>query len=290
MTADFPVRNEAERRERLVVVSNRLPFTFRRDEEGRWRAEPAGGGLVTALLPVLRHRGGMWIGWTGARGEDAELDGCARRRGRGRGLHAEGRAAHRGGSARLLPRLLQRDRVAALPRPAVALQLRARVLAHLLRRSIARYAEAVARERDAGRFHLGARLPPDERGGRAAPRRRRARASGFFLHIPFPPPDLFLKLPWRMRGAARAARVRPDRLSDAARPPQLRAVRARAREGRRDRGARARCCSCRPWGASCASAAFPISIDYNTFMRQAAAPGGRRARARAAPPAARSAS
>ena len=60
--------------QRLVVVSNRLPFAFRRDEAGRWRAEPGGGGLVTALLPVLRHRGGMWIGWTGAADDSPDLN------------------------------------------------------------------------------------------------------------------------------------------------------------------------------------------------------------------------
>jgi trehalose 6-phosphate synthase len=52
---------------RLIVVSNRLPFSLRR-AAGRWRADPASGGLVTALLPVLRDRGGTWVGWTGATG------------------------------------------------------------------------------------------------------------------------------------------------------------------------------------------------------------------------------
>lgn len=32
----------------------------------RWSAAPGSGGLVTALLPVLRERGGLWIGWAGA--------------------------------------------------------------------------------------------------------------------------------------------------------------------------------------------------------------------------------
>jgi trehalose 6-phosphate synthase len=53
---------------RFIVVSNRLPFSFGRGAGGRWRAEPASGGLVTALLPVLRNRGGTWVGWTGAPG------------------------------------------------------------------------------------------------------------------------------------------------------------------------------------------------------------------------------
>ena len=53
---------------RLIVVSNRLPFSFSRVPGGRWRVEPASGGLITALLPVLRNRGGTWVGWTGAAG------------------------------------------------------------------------------------------------------------------------------------------------------------------------------------------------------------------------------
>jgi alpha,alpha-trehalose-phosphate synthase [UDP-forming] len=50
---------------RLVIVSNRLPVVATR-EGGRWRVRPGDGGLVTALAPVLRDRGGLWIGWTGA--------------------------------------------------------------------------------------------------------------------------------------------------------------------------------------------------------------------------------
>jgi len=61
------------RRDRLIVVSNRLPFAFRRDDSGRWRTQQGSGGLVTALLPVLRHRGGVWIGWSGAADEVPEL-------------------------------------------------------------------------------------------------------------------------------------------------------------------------------------------------------------------------
>jgi trehalose 6-phosphate synthase len=44
----------------LVVVANRLPV--RREEDGSWAPSP--GGLVTALTPILQ-RGGTWIGWAG---------------------------------------------------------------------------------------------------------------------------------------------------------------------------------------------------------------------------------
>jgi len=44
----------------LVVLANRLPV--QRVGDG-WRASP--GGLVRAMLGVLRSRGGAWIGWSG---------------------------------------------------------------------------------------------------------------------------------------------------------------------------------------------------------------------------------
>ncbi len=51
--------------ERLVVVSNRLPLTLRLTA-GRWVAEMSSGGLVAALDPVVGQGSGLWIGWPGA--------------------------------------------------------------------------------------------------------------------------------------------------------------------------------------------------------------------------------
>lgn len=52
--------------DRLVVVSNRLPITVKRDGNGELQVKPSSGGLVTALQPVLRSNGGLWIGWPDA--------------------------------------------------------------------------------------------------------------------------------------------------------------------------------------------------------------------------------
>ena len=60
---------------RLVIVSNRLPIVLEKDSEGRWRAKPGSGGLVTAMAPVLRHRGGLWIGWPVRACEDLKSAG-----------------------------------------------------------------------------------------------------------------------------------------------------------------------------------------------------------------------
>jgi trehalose 6-phosphate synthase/phosphatase len=53
----------------LIVVSNRLPFAVDSTGEDLWTVTPAVGGLVSAIEPVLRERGGTWIGWPGIAGE-----------------------------------------------------------------------------------------------------------------------------------------------------------------------------------------------------------------------------
>lgn len=52
---------------RLIVVSNRLPVVLqkRKKKPMKYTVKPASGGLVTAFVPVLKKRGGLWIGWPG---------------------------------------------------------------------------------------------------------------------------------------------------------------------------------------------------------------------------------
>jgi trehalose 6-phosphate synthase len=50
--------------QRVNVIANRLPV--RRTDDG-WETSP--GGLVSALAPILREREGAWIGWTGTAGD-----------------------------------------------------------------------------------------------------------------------------------------------------------------------------------------------------------------------------
>ncbi|WP_068155293.1 alpha,alpha-trehalose-phosphate synthase (UDP-forming) [Rhodococcus phenolicus] len=56
----------------FVVVANRLPVDLERLPDGttRWKRSP--GGLVTALEPILRTQRGAWVGWAGV--ADADLD------------------------------------------------------------------------------------------------------------------------------------------------------------------------------------------------------------------------
>jgi len=51
-------------KERLLVVSNRLPLTAKR-VSGRWRSERSSGGLVAAMAPLMAQSHGLWLGWPG---------------------------------------------------------------------------------------------------------------------------------------------------------------------------------------------------------------------------------
>lgn len=74
------VRENHQDRADFVVVANRLPVDMERRPDGStsWRRSP--GGLVTALEPILRARSGAWVGWPGVPDESVEhftADGLA---------------------------------------------------------------------------------------------------------------------------------------------------------------------------------------------------------------------
>jgi trehalose 6-phosphate synthase/phosphatase len=58
---------------RIIIVSNRLPIVLTKTEEGRIKVGKGAGGLVTAMAPVLKNRNGTWIGWPGFV-QDANID------------------------------------------------------------------------------------------------------------------------------------------------------------------------------------------------------------------------
>ncbi len=186
---------EKSKAKRLVVVSNRLPFTFARDAQGAWRAEPAGGGLVTALLPVLRNRGGVWIGWPGATGDPKELASALSESGASVGysfgavdLTAEEIHDFYLGFSNEIIWPLFHDLQSLCNFDSAYWQTYCEVNR--------KYAEVIRAQSKPGDFiwihdyHLM---------NAAAELRRLGVQSriGFFLHIPFPAPDIYLNLPWR---------------------------------------------------------------------------------------------
>jgi trehalose 6-phosphate synthase len=55
-----------------MIASNRLPVTARM-MEGRVHLAPSDGGLVRAMTSILRHNGGYWIGWPGPRSDNSVI-------------------------------------------------------------------------------------------------------------------------------------------------------------------------------------------------------------------------
>lgn len=56
----------------VAIVSNRLPTILEFEPAAkRWSGRRGSGGLVSALNPILAQRGGIWVGWPGMIHEDA---------------------------------------------------------------------------------------------------------------------------------------------------------------------------------------------------------------------------
>jgi trehalose 6-phosphate synthase/phosphatase len=253
------------RRSRLVVASNRLPFSFCRSRAG-WRAQPGSGGLVTALLPVLRNRGGTWIGWPGAAGRTADLAPAL--------AAASAQAGYRLASVALTSeevrdfyRGFANEVIWPLFHDLPSLCNFDPAYWRAYRKVNAKYARAVHARAKAGDFvwvhdyHLmmvGSELRA--LGTRARP--------AFFLHIPFPAPDIFMKLPWR---APLMDALLKFELLGFQTSRDLRNFAACAQALRRNVRAASRgmlLVGATQHGAARAGH-FPISIDYNAFLRRA---------------------
>ncbi len=167
----------------LVIAANRLPVM--RSDDG-WTASP--GGLVRALFPLVRESHGTWVGWTGVADDDADE------------LHVEGIDLH---AVRLSAAELDayyegfsNDTLWPLYHDAIrdsgfhGADWDAYVTVN------ERFAITLANISPANAmvwihdYHL--QLVP------ALLREQRPDVRiGFFNHIPFPPPELFSRLPWR---------------------------------------------------------------------------------------------
>lgn len=172
---------------RFVIVANRLPVhRVTTGKTVQYRRSP--GGLVSAMEPVIRSRRGLWVGWDGASGRTPRV------------RHSEG--------LDLAPVKLNREQVAGfyegfsnstlwpLYHDAIITPSFHRPWWRSYREVNARFADVVADKASKRAvvwihdYHL--QLLP------AMLRERRPDLKiGFFLHIPFPPEELFAWLPWR---------------------------------------------------------------------------------------------
>lgn len=254
----------------MIVVSNRLPLSFERLPNGELDLVPSTGGLVTALAPVMRARGGVWVGWPGVDGDGHDLGATFVEAGKREGyqfapvfLSSDERSAFYDGFSNEVVWPLFHD-----------LQTLCNFDPDYWRVYKAvnnRFARVVASAgalgdlvwvHDYQLMGVGQALRELGTPGQLA----------FFLHIPFPPPDIFMKLPWRTdvlrsllaydllgfqtprdrRNFADCVRELLPEVQITGRGQALVRFRSGVHETRTGR--------------------FPIGIDYNDFYRRASAP------------------
>lgn len=245
----------------FVIVANRLPVQRVTDARGKqtWKTSP--GGLVSALQPVLAERECTWVGWHG--GEDD------------------------------FPAALQQDNIRH-----VSVRLSPDEIEHYYEGFSNRtiwplYHDAVRPPEyhrhwwnpyvDVnGRFALAASKSASKGGTvwihdyqlQLVPAMLRSLRPdlriGFFLHIPFPPPELFSQLPWRSRilegllGADVVGFQKPQGAENFAQSSR-RLVGASGPRGELEHE-----------GRRIHVGAFPISIDFNRYERLARDPAVQR--------------
>ncbi|MBY6414680.1 trehalose-6-phosphate synthase [Rhodococcus sp. BP-252] len=172
----------------FVVVANRLPVDLEKLPDGstRWKRSP--GGLVTALEPILRANNGAWVGWPGVPDVDVEpffedgLELCPV------GLSEQEVADYYEGfsNATLWP----------LYHDVIVKPVYDRSWWNAYVEVNRRFAEITSKA-----AAQGATVWIQDYQLQLVPKMLRMLRPdltiGFFLHIPFPPVELFMQMPWR---------------------------------------------------------------------------------------------
>jgi trehalose 6-phosphate synthase len=235
----------------LVIVANRLPVdrTTLPDGTTEWRVSP--GGLVTAIEPIMRANEGLWIGWPGGTDVDVEpfehdgmtLDPIA--------LSADEIERFYEGFSNATIWPLYHDLVAKPEFHREWWDSYVDVNRRFAERAADRAAENATVWVQDYQLQLVPQLlrelRPDLR-------------IGFFLHIPFPPAELFQQLPWRrqlLEGLLGADLVGFQLPGGAANFVRL----VRQRVGHKTH----RDLVYLPDGRTVRAEAFPISIDFAGF-------------------------
>jgi trehalose 6-phosphate synthase len=66
------VEDSAASSGRLLLISNRLPITIKRTDDGQYSFSMSSGGLVTGLSGLSKTTSFQWYGWPGLEVPDAE--------------------------------------------------------------------------------------------------------------------------------------------------------------------------------------------------------------------------
>jgi trehalose 6-phosphate synthase/phosphatase len=185
-------------RSRLMIISNRLPIAISK-EDGQLKAQTGSGGLITALAPVLKNRGGIWVGWPGP--VDAEEQGLVRSL-----LEKENRNA-----GFLLQPIFLTDKEIKLYYEGFSNEI-IWPLFHDLQSEChfdPSYWHAAQEVNKKFAEKIQQNIKPNDflwvhdyhlmLVGQELRKMGVQEKIGFFLHIPFPSLDIFLKLPWRFQ-------------------------------------------------------------------------------------------
>jgi len=172
----------------LVIVANRLPVDRVTNADGStgWTRSP--GGLVSAIEPVLRGYDGVWMGWPGGTDQDLEPfedDGLALVP---LPMTAEDIEGHYEGFSNGTLWPLYHDLVA---KPEFHREWWERYV-EVNERFAAAAANEAAEHATVWIHDYQLQLMP-----RMLRELRPDLRIGFYLHIPFPPAELFQQLPWR---------------------------------------------------------------------------------------------
>ena len=247
--SDAQPHNPPESAYDLVVVSNRLPVDRLVDDNGNVTYRRSPGGLVTAVEPVMQKNGGAWIGWDG--GVDSpedpiEVDGICLVP---VALSAKEMEEFYEGfsNATLWP--LYHD---VVEKPAFHREWWDAYV-EVNRRYAKRAADMAAEGALVWVHDYQLQLVPS-----MLREQRPDLRIGFFLHIPFPPTELFVQLPWRrqiLEGLLGADLVGFQRPGGAQNFVRL----VRQRVGHKTH----RDSVYLPDGRTVQADAFPISIDFS---------------------------
>ena len=235
----------------LVIVANRLPVDRVDEPDGSISWQPSPGGLVTALEPVIRANDGAWVGWPGGAEDDPQpfVENGMRLIPIGMSQQEIVDFYEGFSNGTLWP--LYHDVVAKPEFHREWWDAYVRVN----RRFAEQAAAAAAKDATVWVHDYQMQLVP------AMLRDMRPDLRiGFFLHIPFPPAELFQQLPWRRQilegllGADLVGFQRPGAAQNF-----VRLVRQRVgHKSHRD-------LVYLPDGRVVQSGAFPISIDVQSF-------------------------
>jgi len=251
----------------LIVASNRLPVALTRGEDGAYRIESGSGGLVSALLPVLRDRGGTWVGWPGIGGDIQNITPLLEQATRQAGYRLkpvlltedEQRKFYHGFSNEVIWPLFHDLQSLCNFDPGYW-----RVYQNVNRR----YAEVLKQNGTDGDFiwvhdyHLMNVAMELRRLGSGL-------KTAFFLHTPFPPLDIFVKLPWRFQ--LLHALVEYDLIGFQTLRDQRNFIQC-VRTLMKDVAVRGRgqLLSLRDSDREVHVGSFPIGIDFNAYAKRAA--------------------